>query len=433
MLQFLNNLYVKYMSRRRNDDSEGTIFHNDLCKFVGKFSKEYKQWYKQHIRRRFYYSYFKNNDTLLLLVMLKPKMLITAYNFLKNNKKDYYISTDELFDNFLNYLKNSKNLLDFLLEYSYSYSENLLLKNINTRNKYNDVYYYLFTHVPLKEDNYLRTTFPNIDEFTDDMFSFESNRYTSGSSSSSTSSTIKKYKPSQNSKTKKNKNSDSKSNSKSKNDKKKTSKKKLEPGQYYNTISKKVRALDKSYYTKKYKELIDSYPPNKTFSKCHYKAPDSYRKYRCNFFYDNCPDGWKSEHNGDISRCNCNGSSYKYYNNIFDCNPSLGIITSGSEKETGKCEAEPKNKKEFGICFNKVYSKIKKIHQKNNKYYDEIIKSNDEKTKSDLYTKININETFIKKYASELKSQFPRQDYAEYMDFAEFIEGYLADPLNFIN
>ena len=57
----------------------------------------------------------------------------------------------------------------------------------------------------------------------------------------------------------------------------------------------------------------------------------------------------------------------------------------------------------------------------------------DEKTKSNLYTKININETYIKEYASKLKSQFPKRDLAEYLDFAEFIEGYLADPLNFIN
>ena len=424
-----------------HNDSEGGIFYKKLSKFLSKFDEQQKSWYEKNMRRRFYYYYFKDNEKLLMLIMLKPNLLIQAYKILMNKRTSYQFSTDDLLDNFLNYLKNSEKLLDFLHEYSYSYSEQQLLQEINkySSRKYNDVYYYLFTHVPLKSGNYLRLTFPNIDEFTDDMLSFDS--YSSSSSSSrynrgysSTSSGVIRGYNQKKKNSKKNSSSASTNNSKkTKNQKNSKKSKKVKPGEYYNAISKKTRPLDKSYYTKKYKDLIDSYPPNKTFSKCHYKAPDSYRKYRCNFFYNNCPDGWQSEHNGDISRCNCNGSSYKYYNNIFDCNPSLGIIYSGSEKETGKCESEPKNKKEFGICFNKAYSKIKKIHQKNNTYYDEIIKSNDEKTKSNLYTKININETYIKKYASKLKSQFPKRDLAEYLDFAEFIEGYLADPLNFIN
>ena len=417
-------------------DNNITFSQNELNTFLDKvFSQnhDYVKWYKQHIKIRFYNSYFKNNDKLLLLVMLKPKMLINAYEILKK-KNTYWSSTNELFNSFLNYLNNSSNLLDFLLEYSYSYSEKLLLNEINKKstNNYNDVYYYLFTHVPLIKNNYLRKTFQNISEFTDDMFSFDSNRntYSSSSSSSSSPSTmIGTYKKSEKSKKKKNKKSSNKNNGEKKKNKSKT---KVKSGQYYNTISKKVRPLDKSYYTKKYKELIDSYPENKIFSKCQSKAPDSYRKYRCNFFYDNCPNGWQSEHNGDISRCNCNGSSYKYYNNIFDCNPSLGVISSGLEKESGTCQDKPETKEEFAVCFNKAYSQIKKLHQKNNEYYDKIIKSNNEKTKSELNTFININETFIKKSALKLKSQFPRQDYSEYIDFAEFIEGYLADPLNFI-
>ena len=50
-----------------------------------------------------------------------------------------------------------------------------------------------------------------------------------------------------------------------------------------------------------------------------------------------------------------------------------------------------------------------------------------------MNTKIITNDTFIKKYALELKSQFPQEDFAEYIDFAEFIEGYLNDALNFID
>lgn len=419
-------------------DDEATLMYRDLSNFMSKFSETKRDWYKLHIRRQYYFDYFKNNHKLLMLIMVKPEMLIDAYNTLKDRDSRYYSNAEQLLKYFLNYLKNSRNLVKFLLEYSYSHSEAQLLTEINKKTtisyEYKSVYQYLFANVPLKYGNYLRKTFPNINEFTDQMFSYDSynnrNNYYYRRYRESSGNVIRGYEP-KNTK-KKSTNSKNSTNSTTKSSKKgsNTSKKNK-------NNSKKKKIKNKSYYTKKYKDFIDSYPENTNFSECHSKAPDTYRKYQCNFFYNNCPDGWKSKHKGDISKCNCNGYSYKYYNNIFDCNPSLGIIPKESEKESekesGTCQLKPKNKKEFAICFNKVYNKVKKIHQKNGKYYDELIKSTDEKTKSNLNTKIITNETFIKKYALELKSQFPQEDYAEYIDFAEFIEGYLNDALNFID
>ena len=89
MLQFLNNLYVKYMRiSHRDNNSEGGEFYDKLQAFMSKFGDEYTQWYKQNMRRRYYYLYFKDNEKLLSLVMLKPELLKSAYTMLQKKRKD---------------------------------------------------------------------------------------------------------------------------------------------------------------------------------------------------------------------------------------------------------------------------------------------------------------------------------------------------------
>ncbi len=159
-------------------------------------------------------------------------------------------------------------------------------------------------------------------------------------------------------------------------------------------------------------------------------APDSYRKYRCNFFYNKCPEGFITDRVGNVPKCKCD-SSYEYYNNIFDCNPNLGLISSGGDSENQSCD-DINNQEEFGKCFNQTYNKVDKLHQKNKEYYETMVKSSNEREKSKLNTNINVNEASIKNLAAEMKEKFPTQDISNYMYFADFIQGYLMDPLNFI-
>lgn len=410
---------------RINDKNtyESRDFKNQMIEFFkmyNTYSSEEKgiisKWYQDHFRSS-YYKYFKGKDKFILLLMLKPTMMMKIYNKIKQK----YNNPDTRFEHFLEYLSYNEDLINFLHEYSYSYSENLLKKQLNRKPKH--IYEFVFNNVPLSNDSLLAKLFPKLYQLKDDMFSIEiSNRkrnsgykyryrYNSNSSSEYKPKTKKTNNNNKSTNTKKTKNKNNKKNSK-KNQNKENSKK----------VS--------DYYTKKLNEFKQSYPNNTNFSKCQSVAQDTYRKYKCNFFYNNCPEGWKTE-SGNVAKCSCNGSTYSYYDNIFDCNPSLGIVTSGSNDESGTCE-DPENKEEFAICFNKTYSDVKKLHLKNKEKYDEILRNKDELTKSKLNTEIITNQTRIKTLASELKEKFPNKDYSDYMDFADFIEGYLIDALNFI-
>ena len=61
-----------------------------------------------------------------------------------------------------------------------------------------------------------------------------------------------------------------------------------------------------------------------------------------------------------------------------------------------------------------------------------MVKISNEREISKLNTNIIVNESRIKKLATEIKEKFPNQDIGNYLFFADFIQGYLMDPLNFI-
>ena len=366
---------------------------------------------------------FQKNNDLRQLCLLKPKIIKEAYKFKR------HLEINERIHYFFTRLGDIK-LLNFLLEYSYPYKEKQIIDYLKSKTKYpsnQDFYKYVLDRIPIKYDSTLFKIFPDKTELRYSFVSHTSPRRTSRNSRYRRN-TIRPYK------TKKERKLERKLERERRHGKTKTQNKKTKTTpRYLNQLTKKYRKQDmSSYYTKKYKDLIESYSNNTSFSKCQSVAKDSYKKYRCNFFYNKCPEGWKKERSGKISKCNCNGSSYKYYNNIFDCNPYLGVISGVSEINKDIPCDEIANQEEYGICFNKTYNEVDKLHQKNKEYYEKMMSMSNQREISKLSTSINVNTTKIETLASEIKAKFPKQDFNDYIFFADFIKGYLMDPLNFI-
>ena len=394
--------------------------------------------YQRYLENNTIRDLIKQNDNILQLLLLKPEILMLVTEKLKSITISNF-DDRKLIEYFLKYLKRSEKFLKFLVEYSYSYSENDLLKYLGERSEiggHKSIISYIFKKGRLNEDERLY----RIINFSDLKYEFyktiikqgdydsNSRGHHSSSSFDSSGSSSSSEKQFETKKTKKNTNSKNSSKTNGTTNKKNSAKNKVP--QYYNRLTKKYRDLDSSYYTEKYKQLFNSYPKNTSFSKCQSVAPDSYRKYRCNFFYDKCPQGWVTDRVGNIPKCKCTDSSIEYYNDIFDCNPYLGLVGSSSktEKECGTVEKQ----EDFRICFNKTYEKVNQLHQKNKQYWESMTQTSDLRKKSELNIQISVNEEAIKKLARELKAQFPNRDFSNYMYFSDFIDGYLRDPLNFI-
>lgn len=393
--------------------------------------------YQRYLENNTIRDLIKQNDNILQLLLLKPEILMIVTEKLKSISN---LDDRKLIEYFLKYLKRSEKFLKFLVEYSYSYSENDLLKYLREGGEigeHKSIISYIFKKGRLNEDERLYRII-NFSDLKHEFYKtiintghFDSNsrgHHSSSSFDSSGSSGSSGEKQFESKKNKKNTNNTKNNSSKENRNKKKSAKNKVP--QYYNRLTKKLRDLDSSYYTEKYKQLFNSYPKNNSFSKCQRVAPDSYRKYRCNFFYDKCPQGWVTDRVGNISKCKCTDSSIEYYNDIFDCNPYLGLVGSSSktEKECGTVEKQ----EDFRICFNKTYEKVNQLHQKNKQYWESMTQTSDLRKKSELNIQISVNEETIKKLARELKEKFPNRDFSNYMYFSDFIDGYLRDPLNFI-
>lgn len=404
-------------------------FKQQYLDFLDKMDihESYKNKWKKYLNSNII-QLLKQNPTLTQLCLLKPKIIDS--NIIKQLYDDYHTSPkkDVIYHFFYN-LNKSTAILEFLLEYSYQYNENEIIKYYNNKSRYHinnvDFYEYVLLNIPFSKEDILYQTF-KISQLSHDIFNRQynsSSKYRHHYNNRNNIHYYKHYHPKNNSKntrTQTNNINKNRSNNKTK---------KINN----NTKNTKRRQLEiPSYYTKKYRDLVNSYPPNQTFSKCQSVAPDSYRKYRCNFFYNKCPEeGWEKDRVGNIPKCNCSGSSYKYYNNIFDCNPNLGLISSGGDDENQSCD-DVNTQEEFGRCFNQTYNKINDLHQKNKEYYETMVKISNEREISKLNTNIIVNESVIKKLATEIKEKFPNQDINNYIYFADFIQGYLMDPLNFI-